>query len=67
MTKLLNKDKRQVLRILADDFEHNLSVNYIVKQDQMCFKRLTGLMKFGFRIYHELNLGYKLYFMKMDT
>lgn len=50
MTKSLNNDKKQLLQVLAYAFEHNPSVNYIVKQDQMRFQRLTSLMDYAFKV-----------------
>lgn len=50
MIKSLNNDKKNVVRILAEAFEHNQSVNYIVKQDQLRFQRLIGLMDYAFNV-----------------
>ncbi|WP_316778723.1 GNAT family N-acetyltransferase [Pedobacter antarcticus] len=50
MTKLQNKDTKQGVRILANAFEHNLSVNHIVKQDHLRSQRLIALMNYTFKV-----------------
>lgn len=50
MTQALNIDRRYVAKILASAFDKNLSVNHIVKQDQMRLKRIPGLMDYAFKV-----------------
>ncbi|WGQ09895.1 GNAT family N-acetyltransferase [Pedobacter gandavensis] len=50
MTAAPTKDRKFVQKILADAFEHNLSVNYIIKQDEKRFKRLANLMDYSFKV-----------------
>lgn len=50
MIKALDNDKKNVVAILAKAFEHNLSVNYMLKQDHLRFQRLTELMDYAFRV-----------------
>lgn len=50
MTKLLKREKEGIVQVLALAFEHNLSVNYMVRQDQMRFQRLTYLMAYALKV-----------------
>ncbi|QNK64675.1 GNAT family N-acetyltransferase [Pedobacter sp. PAMC26386] len=50
MIKATVKDKSLVIRILADSFDDNKSVNYIVKQDSQRIKRIEALMSYSFNI-----------------
>ncbi|MBB2147337.1 GNAT family N-acetyltransferase [Pedobacter gandavensis] len=50
MTAAPTKNRKFVQKILADAFEHNLSVNYIIKQDEKRFKRLANLMDYSFKV-----------------
>lgn len=50
MTKADYGDKQRVIDILADSFDSNKSVNYIVKQDQKRASRLRALMDYSFEV-----------------
>lgn len=50
MIKANIKDKALVIDILADSFDNNKSVNYIIKQDSQRIKRIKALMSYSFDI-----------------
>ena len=46
------KDKELIVNILAQSFDGNKSVNYIVKQDSKRAKRMKKLMEYSFEVCH---------------
>jgi GNAT superfamily N-acetyltransferase len=50
MIKAKRKDKDVILKLLTDAFQDNLSVNYIVKQDDYKLKRIRALMDYSFEV-----------------
>jgi Acetyltransferase (GNAT) family len=50
MIKATNKDRDRVIDILAESFDDNQSVNYIVKQDKKRNQRIRNLMEYSFDI-----------------
>lgn len=44
------QDKNWVIEILTDSFKHNMSVNYIIKQDKNKVRRIKNLMNYSFEI-----------------
>lgn len=50
MIKAGYKDKDLVVNILADSFDDNKSVNYIIKQDNKRVQRIKGLMEYSFDV-----------------
>jgi len=50
MIKGTNKDRDRVIDILAESFNDNQSVNYIVKQDQKRNQRIKRLMAYSFDV-----------------
>jgi GNAT superfamily N-acetyltransferase len=48
MRDALPKDKARVISILGNSFEHNKSVNHLVKQDQWYLERIRLLMDYAF-------------------
>ncbi|NCI46684.1 GNAT family N-acetyltransferase [Sediminibacterium soli] len=50
MKKAKYNDKHLVIDILAESFDANLSVNYIIKQDRKREKRIRALMDYSFEI-----------------
>lgn len=48
MIKATIKDKPLVIKILANSFDDNKSVNYIIKQDNKRAKRIKALMEYSF-------------------
>jgi ribosomal protein S18 acetylase RimI-like enzyme len=52
MIRAEKKDKELVIEILARSFNHNKSVNYIIKQDSKKDLRLRSLMAYSFDVCH---------------
>jgi len=50
MIKAMYKDKDKVVDILAESFDNNKSVNYIIKQDKKRNQRIRKLMAYSFDI-----------------
>jgi len=50
MIKATNKDRDRVISILAESFNDNQSVNYIVKQDKQRNRRIRKLMAYSFDV-----------------
>lgn len=50
MTKATYRDKKQILDLLVQSFQENLSVNYIVKQDRKRARRIRALMDYSFEM-----------------
>ncbi|HUZ57815.1 MAG TPA: GNAT family N-acetyltransferase [Hanamia sp.] len=50
MIKATNQDKERVIDILAQSFDDNQSVNYIIKQDKKRNQRIRKLMAYSFDI-----------------
>jgi GNAT superfamily N-acetyltransferase len=44
------EDKNQVVNLLVQSFKDNLSVNYIVRQDEYKLKRILALMDYSFEL-----------------
>jgi len=50
MIKATSQDKSLVVRLLAESFQENKSVNYIVRQDDGKFNRIRALMDYSFEM-----------------
>ena len=50
MIKATNKDRDRVIDILAESFNDNQSVNYIVKQDKKRNQRIGNLIAYSFDV-----------------
>lgn len=50
MKKARPSQKAQIIEILAESFDQNKSVNYVVKQDSKREKRLRGLMGYCYNV-----------------
>jgi len=50
MIKATNKDRDRVIDILAESFDNNKSVNYIIKQDKKRNQRIRKLMAYSFDV-----------------
>lgn len=50
MKKATPSNKTHIISLLRNSFNDNLSVNYIIKQDQKRTQRLTALMDYSFEI-----------------
>src|SRR5665647_1111226 len=50
MIKATNKDRDRVIDILAESFNDNKSVNYIIKQDKKRSQRIRKLMEYSFEV-----------------
>jgi ribosomal protein S18 acetylase RimI-like enzyme len=48
MIKAKLEDKNEIISLLTDAFNDNLSINYIVKQDKYKLKRIRALMDYSF-------------------
>lgn len=48
MNKAKNDNREFIVSLLADSFKDNLSVNYIVRQDEIRLKRIRALMEYSF-------------------
>jgi hypothetical protein len=52
--------------LLKELIEQGLSLNRSVYLETSTLKNIPWYKKFGFKIYNELDLGYRLYFMKKE-
>ena len=50
MVRAKQEDKELVVSILAKSFKENQSVNFIVRQDNIKFKRIKALMDYSFEV-----------------
>src|ERR1700682_5673552 len=48
MNRATNDDREFIVSLLADSFKDNLSVNYIVRQDEIRLNRVRALMEYSF-------------------
>src|SRR5665647_2128310 len=46
------KDKERIVEILAESFNNNQSVNYIIKQDKKRNQRIRKLMEYSFEVFY---------------